>query len=27
MTAMHVLSQANYSKQMQQPPGRLGRRW
>jgi len=29
VTAMnaYVLSPANYSKQMQQPPGRLGRRW
>ena len=27
VTAMHVLSPANCSKQMQQPPGRLGRRW
>jgi len=27
VTAMNVLSPANCAKQMQQPPGRLGRRW
>ena len=27
MTAMNVLSPADCSRQMQQPPGRLGRRW